>query len=40
MMCGKAHAQIHCEIDTLASANKEALYTPYKSLDYRETIDY
>ncbi|MCB0466373.1 MAG: zinc-dependent metalloprotease [Aequorivita sp.] len=33
-MCDKAHAQIHCEIDTLASANKEALYAPYKSLDY------
>ena len=34
VMCDKAHAQIHCEIDTLASANKEALYAPYKSLDY------
>ena len=32
-MCSKTHAQIHCEIDSLASANKEALYAPYKSLD-------
>ena len=34
LMCGKAHAQIYCEIDTIAAANTEVLMAPYRSQNY------
>ncbi|MEM0517380.1 zinc-dependent metalloprotease [Aequorivita flava] len=33
-MSNKAHAQIHCEIDTIAAANTEVLMAPYRSQNY------
>ncbi len=33
-MCGKAQAQVYCEIDTLAAANQEILIEPYRTQNY------
>ena len=33
-MSDKAHAQIHCEIDTIAAANTEVLMAPYRNQNY------